>query len=503
MSSIGTAEVSPAALFDRVQTLRDEVADEGGRQLAAWRPQITRAAFLPSALNLAHYLALRRRDLRELQLDLMPFGLSSLGRCESHVLPNLDAVLGALSRMSEGVVPRPYPGSEAFFAGSQLLAAATEEILGPAPPARTVRIMVTLPSEAADDAQLVRRLLASGADLVRINCAHDGPDAWRTMAANARHAAAELGRFCGVCADVAGPKLRVERVASREPMPERGPRVKRGDRFLLGDLDIAPSADVPLAIRSSIPQLAARVKLGARVSVDDGKLSGAVVEVRGDALLVEVVEAPDDGLRMRPERGLNFPDSELGLAPLTDKDLDDLKFVAAEADMVGYSFVTSAADVELMLHELDVRQAGPRKPALVLKIETDQAVRNLPSLIVAAAGRAPAAVMIARGDLAVNIGYRRLAEIQEEILWLCESAHIPVIWATQVLERLVKKGSASRGEFTDAAMAERAECVMLNKGPYLADAVVALSDVLSRMEGHQSKKTSRLRPLRVWESALS
>jgi pyruvate kinase len=108
--------------------------------------------------------------------------------------------------------------------------------------------------------------------------------------------------------------------------------------------------------------------------------------------------------------------------------------------------------------------------------------------------------MIARGDLAVNIGYRRLAEIQEEILWLCESAHVPVIWATQVLERLVREGQASRGEFTDAAMAERAECVMLNKGPYLADAIVALADVLGRMEGHQTKKTSRLRPLHAWDT---
>jgi hypothetical protein len=90
---------------------------------------------------------------------------------------------------------------------------------------------------------------------------------------------------------------------------------------------------------------------------------------------------------------------------------------------------------------------------------------------VAAAGRQPFAVMIARGDLAVEIGYERLAEMQEEILWICEAAHVPVIWATQVLERLVKKGTPSRAEMTDAAMGERAECVMLNKGPYLAEAV--------------------------------
>src|SRR5262249_9126035 len=141
---------------------------------------------------------------------------------------------------------------------------------------------------------------------------------------------------------------------------------------------------------------------------------------------------------------------------------------------------------------------GASQPALIAKIETRRAVANLPSIIVRAAGRQPLGVMIARGDLAVEIGFERLAEIQEEILWLCEAAHIPVVWATQVLERLVKKGAASRAEITDAAMGQRAECVMLNKGPYLARGVELLADVLTRMESHQHKKTAHLRALHVW-----
>jgi pyruvate kinase len=106
-------------------------------------------------------------------------------------------------------------------------------------------------------------------------------------------------------------------------------------------------------------------------------------------------------------------------------------------------------------------------------------------------------VMIARGDLAVECGYERLAELQEEILWICEAAHVPVIWATQVLEHLAKEGFPSRAEITDAALGERAECVMLNKGPHIADAVRALDDILKRMEGHQHKKRSMLRRLRM------
>lgn len=140
--------------------------------------------------------------------------------------------------------------------------------------------------------------------------------------------------------------------------------------------------------------------------------------------------------------------------------------------------------------------------AIIAKVETPAAVRHLPELIVHAAGKQPFGVMIARGDLAVEIGYQRLAEIQEEILWLCEAPHVPVIWATQVLETLVKTGTPSRAEMTDAAMAERAECVMLNKGAYLTAAVKILDDVLTRMQAHQVKKTPQLRALKSWQSLI-
>src|SRR6185437_2134071 len=173
-------------------------------------------------------------------------------------------------------------------------------------------------------------------------------------------------------------------------------------------------------------------------------------------------------------------------------------FVCRHADMIGYSFVETAADVELLQGELAKRRPDWDRLGLVAKIETPRAVSNLPALIVQAAGRQPLAVMIARGDLAVEIGFERLAEMQEEILWLCEAAHVPVIWATQVLESLVKSGLPTRGEMTDAAMAGRAECVMLNKGPNVGEAITALRGLLQRMAEHQSKKTSRLRALRSW-----
>ena len=137
------------------------------------------------------------------------------------------------------------------------------------------------------------------------------------------------------------------------------------------------------------------------------------------------------------------------------------------------------------------------KLGLVLKIETRTAFQRLPELLLEAMRGPSVGVMIARGDLAIECGYERLAEVQEEILWVCESAHVPVIWATQVLENLAKEGQPSRAEITDAAMGQRAECVMLNKGPHIREAVVVLDDILRRMQTHQTKKRSLLRQLRL------
>ncbi len=204
-------------------------------------------------------------------------------------------------------------------------------------------------------------------------------------------------------------------------------------------------------------------------------------------------------MKLRPDKGLNFPTTDLPLDPLTARDLEELDFVAAHADIVGHSFVQSAADVTALQDELARRRPDDwRTIGLVGKIETPRAVLRLPEIIVAAAGRQPFAVMIARGDLAVEIGFERVAEMQEELMWLAEAAHVPVIWATQVLEGLVKKGLPSRGEMTDAAMAARTECVLLNKGPNAAVAITTLDRLLRRMGEHQVKKTPTLRALRSW-----
>ncbi len=485
---------SPEFLLRELVELREQVVAEGDELIAQWRPVLRRRAFLPSAVNLARYIALRRRDLRGLQEALMPLGLSSLGRCEARVLANLDAVIASLAAVAGEELSLPgirHPRPAAFYRGNRFLRRHTEAVFGPTPAGRQVRIMVTLPGEAAADYAFVRDLVERGADVVRINCAHDTPEAWAAMAANARRAAEECGRSCKVLIDLEGPRARTGRVAG----PTNEVRVRVGDRvrLVVGRPERAPD---PPQLECSLPEAVAELRPGHQVCVDEGRIRLVVEATRERDALLRVTRVESKG-RLRPDKGLNFPDTELRLEPLTAKDLADLDLVAHKADIVGYSFVQSASDVARLQAEL-TRRAPEHSPAIAAKIETPLAVRRLPEIILQGAGAQPFAVMIARGDLAVEIGFGRLAEIQEEILWLCEAAHVPVIWATQVLDSFVRKGTHSRAEMTDAAMAERAECVMLNKGPYVLDAVTILDDVLGRMEAHQSKKTSRLRALRVW-----
>jgi pyruvate kinase len=495
-----TAEAAPrrrnaAELSEALESLRAEVVEEGSEIFERWRPKLKREWFAPSALNLAYYIALRRHELRDLQLELMPWGLSSLGRCEARVLENLDAVIASLERIDRLVgEPRPLPSRADFFRGHDLLRRQTESALGPTPPNRDVRIMVTMPSEAAQDYELVRDLVQRGMDVARINCAHDGEDAWRAMAEHVRRAVDEARRPCRVCMDICGPRARTGPVVA----PDH-PRLAVGDRLLMSaGASPPPPVVYPVQFQCSLPEVVEQIEVGQMVWVDEGSL-GAIVERKlAEGAVLRVTDARPKGGRVREDKGLNFPDTELRLSPLTPKDLHDLDVIAEAADIVGYSFVQRPSDIELLQGELATRLDRPEGVALVAKIETKLAIANLPELIVQAAGAQPLAVMIARGDLAVEIGYRRMAEIQEELLWLCEAAHVPVIWATQVLDTFVHKGVGARAEITDAAMAERAECVMLNKGLFVAEAVSLLDDMLARMEGHQFKKVSRMRELHSW-----
>lgn len=484
------------ALADELATLSATVRTEAAQITKRWSGWIDTPEFAQSAENLANYMALRHMDLRDLQRRMMATGLSSLGRAESRVMPTLEAVK-ALLAAATGKSSLPETASDAFFDGEALIAARADRLLGPPSDHSGVRLMVTLPSDAAEDAKFLVRLAQLGVEAVRINCTHDNEAVWERMIGHVQTAAGETGRQMKVMMDLPGPKIRTGAVHARKD----DKRMMTGDELAItlpGQLHLAPKK-LP-GIECTLTEALARTEVGNRIYVDDGKLLTEVLRCEPWGVVVRITAGPDEkGYKLKSEKGVNFLDAEVDVPALTDDDRTILPFVARHADGIEFSFVQTAEDVAALQDALAVERPDDWKTlGLVLKIETRRGVRNLPDIIVRAAGRQPTAVMIARGDLAVEIGFARLAEMQEEILWLAEAAQIPVIWATQVLESYLKTGLSSRGEMTDAAMAARAECVMLNKGPFLFEGIEVLDHLFDRMKGHVNKKAHLLRPLKSW-----
>lgn len=447
-----------------------------------------------SAQNLIHYLAVRRHDIRDLQYDLSILGLSSLGRMEAHVMASLHAVLDVLYRIDNRSIP-PELQTEASIThelGNAILTEHTLDLLGPQPQFRNARIMVTMPSDAADDPKIIHELLAKDMNIMRINCAHDDREVWVKMIQNLRQAETDLGKSCRISFDLAGPKLRTGKIEGKHF------HLCQGDTLVVkqGDILGKPSSEnEPATVGCDVPEIFQDVRVGERIFFDDGVIGGVIRNVESGQFLVEITLAKKGKAKLKSEKGINLPDTELNLPALTEKDLQDLEFVAQHGDMVAISFVQRSTDIEQLIGELEKLNAG--ELGIILKIENQKAFNQLPRLLLTALRHPRVAVMVARGDLGVEVGFERLSEVQEEILWLCEAAHVPVIWATQVLESLAKGGMASRAEVTDAAMGSRAECVMLNKGPYIDRAMQFLCDVLHRMQAHHQKKTVMLRQLNI------
>lgn len=559
------------------------------------------------ARNLVHYLALRKCDTNALRGDLRRLGLSSLAQAERNVLGSIDAVEQALAQLSGAGNADPVALAEALERRNPTADEHRRAILGASPEGRDVSIMVTLPTEAADNRTLVDEMLTAGMNMARINTAHDDAATWEKMVENIRQAASAAGTECRIIMDLAGPKLRTGELKpgprvihirpKRDPLgrviaPRRvrlipddvlqrgtkmavvpvdrefieyaqegdevrfkdtrgkkrrlrvavkddkgvvlesfkGAYVATGSKLTLiraetgekldyrvGELPIveqplllhvgdtlivhrdnAPGEPAkedaegvilePAHIACQQPEVFEFLSAGETVSLNDGKISGIIREASEDQIEVEITKAKPTGSRLRAQRGINFPQSDIRLPGLTAIDKTNLAFIAKFADAVSLSFIRKPADVELLLAELDKLSAD--NLGLVIKVETKKGFKTLPKVMLAAMRRYPVAVMIARGDLAVECGWESLAELQEEILWVCEAARVPVMWATQVLEQEAKKGLPSRAEITDAAQSQRADCVMLNKGPHILAAIRTLDSILRRMQTLRFRKSS-------------
>ena len=239
-------------------------------------------------------------------------------------------------------------------------------------------------------------------------------------------------------------------------------------------------------ISCTLEEVFEQVRVGEPIFFDDGKIEGVISQVDKDEMLVEIVNARKRGSKLRADKGINFPGSKLDIRGLTSKDKKDLVFVVQNADTVNLSFVNRKQDVRDLITELE-KLNTPAGFGIILKIETQSGFNNLPKILLEVMRTYPVGVMIARGDLAIECGWDNIGRVQREILALCRAAHIPDIWATQVLENLSKEGIPSRAEMTDAAMAQRSDCVMLNKGPYILQAIKLLDTIFKDMELYQGK----------------
>jgi pyruvate kinase len=560
-------------------------------------------AFAQSARNLVHYRTLRTFDIRELQEDLGNMCLSRLAKTESHVLASLETNKAVLESFFEGKPAELPRCSISPKKSARLLRSNAKDLLGYRSKGRRTRIMVTLPGEAADDYRLVRSLIERGMNCARINCAHDGPEAWKKMIDHVRKASAKLKRHCKVTMDLGGPKIRTGELLPgpkvfryRPPKDIRGNVIKpialwlshephstdftiphipvslkdmkgvqEGDCLYFRDarnkkrklavtgveengylaecartiylesglllyrdkgrkgpdtvqVGELPALERPIVLfvgdflrlhRENIPGEPARyddngnllqmahvsctapevflsVQPGEPILFDDGKIAGVIREVNEEELITEIVYAQEAGAKLGPDKGINFPGSRLKISGLTEKDRQDLEFIARYADVVNMSFVNTPQDVRDLIAEID-RLGSRDRLGIILKIETQRGYNNLTDILLEAMQVYPIGVMIARGDLAIECGWDNIGRLQTEIMSLCQAAHIPDIWATQVLENLAKKGLPSRAEITDAVMAQRAECVMLNKGDYILDAINLLDTILKDMEPYQEK----------------
>ncbi|SMF73855.1 pyruvate kinase [Pseudobacteriovorax antillogorgiicola] len=554
-----------------------------------------------SLTNFLQYLCVRDVDLRPLQDDLQAVGLSSLGRSELAIHGSMKASHAWLLKFTDNDFD-PLNAIESvddeLKQGKALLDDHTEKLLGPKRGDRRPRIMVTIPSDAHQDQELITQLMDGGMELARINCGHGSIEDQFKTALEVKHLARKKDLDIKVMCDLSGPKIRTRSLGQgpgvfklkttkdayghvltparvhlvsyplvnhSEPcLPVCGQLSSLNDgdvlhfrdlrgrkrravvevfedhRFIksyrnayLGnvtrlhrghDLVLAVSHLEPWEIQHRIHQgelfslclsmndyhgehfcIEANFEafwdtlaVGDPVVFDDGRLATVVHdkdEISGFVVL-KVLRAPSKGFVMKGDRGINFPDQSPQLAALTADDQETIDLLHGVADIFAFSFIKHAQDVRELRQFLNSRQLDQSK-GVVLKIETKQAINHLPSIIIEGLKLDQLGIMIARGDLAVEVGFSRLSELQEEILTLARAAHVPVIWATQVLESLAKSGLPSRGDVSDVSRGERADCIMLNQGDFILDALQMTHDVCCRMAGHQRQNTTLMRELAI------
>lgn len=335
-------------------------------------------------------------------------------------------------------------------------------------PARKTKIVATI-GPASDPPEVLARMLAAGMDVARLNFSHGTLEEHGRRIEALREAARAAGRELAILADLPGPKMRLGELAA-EPV-----EVATGSAFVLTRRPIVGDAS---GASTTFPRLPEVVRPGDRLFLDDGLVELAVEEVTGDDVRCRVVI----GGELRSRKGLNLPGIDLGLSAFTARDRECLAFaLAAGVDLVSQSFVESAADLEAV--RAAARELGHPAPSLIAKVERARALDRIDEIVAAADG-----IMVARGDLGVEVPVEGIAMLQKRLIRKAVEAGRPVITATQMLESMTISRRPTRAEATDVANAilDGTDAVMLSgesaMGRYPAEAVATLARIAAATE---------------------
>lgn len=329
---------------------------------------------------------------------------------------------------------------------------------------RKVKILATLGPSSSDE-EMIRKLFEAGADLFRINMSHTDHELMRTLVRRIRNVEAQVGRPIGVLADLQGPKLRV------------GTFAKGAEELTLGQsftLDGNPQPGDSSRVHLPHPEILRAVQPGDRLLIDDGRLQLRCEETDGRALRCVVVA----GTKISDRKGVSLPDTDLPVGALTEKDRKDLDAVLATGvDWIALSFIQRPEDLA------EARKVARGRAALLAKIEKPQAVARLAEII-----ELSDALMVARGDLGVEMPLEAVPGIQKQITRACRRAGKPVVVATQMLESMISAPVPTRAEVSDVSIAvfEGADAIMLSAesaaGQYPVEAVAMMNRIAERVE---------------------
>lgn len=458
-----------------------------------------------SAKNLYRYLMLRSYDLRKYHDTLSDLGISSMRTAEGYVFSNLYNVVKNLRLIQN---KHFHINSDIEIVGykksKKLLKKHANSLFNETRKKHFTEIMVTVPNEAAENKEIIRNMVLSGMEIARINLNNGDLNTWTKIVSIIKEVQEETLQKIKIYMDLSGPKIRTSTIEihGKKGKTKNGITIRVGEHIVLTKRKTLGKKSKFGKINEQLEKAEIGVLLyeiiddanvGDVILFDDGMIKSKVISKKEDDL--ELVITDCYKTKLSSNKGINLPNTVLNLPALTKKDIEYLPFVCKHADIVGYSCVRTGADVKNLYAELDKNNAG--EIGVIFKIENQEAFENLPEILFEGMKRKKIGTMIARRDLAVEVGFERVSEVQNQILWLCEAAHVPVIWAEQVLENLVKTGIPTRAEISDAALGAQAECVLLNSGPYINDAIKTLKNILIRMEGHSFKKKNELRALNV------